>query len=409
MPYVIDGFVPWLFLPDWSKGVTESLAWSTKILGPSYTGVRQKRMMRLAPRRSFEFDIATENDSFRLSNNLLFGQGKREWMLPVWQDRQSIGSTANYGDEEVMCLTVGYDFQDALFGQATHALLCKNEFNPSEFEVVEILAATLDRITLVNPLEHTWPVGSYLYPLRRAILSNFPSAVLPTNRVSSNRVRFDLVEPCDWGSYEFPDTYLGRPVWERGNDWRVAPSLGFNRVINTVDNDTSIPVNFDLPDKAFMSFSSALTAYGRAEHAELRSILYSLAGRFKSIWLPTLLQDLQMAANISSGSTALTVRNCGYTIFGRQQAGRRDVRIELFDGTRFYRRITNSIESGDNEVLTLSSSLGQNVAAAQVRRISFMSLAQQASDSIDLTHPTDADGATTCSIVFEGVIEPPAE
>lgn len=401
MPYTENGFVPFLLLPDWSKGVLESLAWSTRIIGPTLTGMRQKRMMRIAPRRSIEFDIAATQDSRRWADNLLFGQGKREWMLPIWHDRQTTSASLPAGSGFIPCDTAGYDFSQ-------YAILCKNEFNPFDFEIFEIDSVEVGGLQLVSALDFDWPQYSVLYPLRRAVLASFPSMTLPTNTTSSGRVRFDITEPCDWPAHEFADTYLGWPVWDRDNDWREVRNLAFNRIINTVDNETSIPVNFDFPDNSFVSLNSAATAAGRAEASELRSLLYALQGRFKSIWLPSMLDDLTLVSPVSSSATNITVRKCGYTLFGKQRRGRRDIRVELLDGTVFYRRITSSSEGASNETLTLNSSFGQSVSPSQVRKISFMSLAQQASDSIDLSHPTDADGATTCSFVFEGVIEPPA-
>lgn len=401
MPYELGAMVPWPLLPNWKGGISESLEFRTKVIGPTLTGVRQKRRMRTAPRRSFEFDVLPNNDGQKLIDNLRFGQGKREWALPIWHDRQSLQAPLSLGSTVIPCATTGYDF-------ATHALLRHRLLNTFEFEVVEIGAIAVDGLTLVNPTTLAWDTSTRLYPLRRAVLSEFPRSQVYTTQVSTMRVRFDLVETCDWTPYTFASSYLGWPVWEFKNDWGKQVNLGFDRVITTVDNDTSIPTYYDLPDVAFASQDMRWMAHKREANTLLRSVLYALAGRYTSIWLPTGIEDLKLSAAVGSADTTISVRKCGYTLFGMMKPGRRDIRIELYDGTIYYRRITGSAEAGDNETLTINAALGASVSIAAVKIISFMSLAEQSSDAINLQHETDADGVTTAALVFEGVIEPPA-
>lgn len=390
----------WPLLPNWKRGVTESLEFRTRIIGPTLTGLRQKRRMRLAPRRSFGFEVHPHHQGRRLLDNLRFAQGKQEWALPVWFDRQTLAATLSSGATSIPCNTLGYDFVDGGL-----AVLRKNVLYSTQFEIVEIDTVGEDSITLATATDEEWPEGTFLYPIRRARMADSSNnAILLSGEVSTLGVQFDVSEPCDWEAYSFSSSYRNRPVWEIDTNWRQNRSFGFDRIITAVDNDTSIPAYFDFPEKTFTSLDSFLQAKTREVTARNRSLLYALAGRYTSIWVPTLANDLQMAANISSASTSLTVQYCGYSLFGLGK--RQDIRIELVNGTVYYRRITNASVSGDNEVLTLSSALGANVSVAQVRRISFLMLMQQASDSATMTHLTDA--ASTLPVVFEGVIEPPA-
>src|SRR5690606_26788556 len=84
--------------------------------------------------------------------------------------------------------------------------------------------------------------------------------------------------------------------------------------------------------------------HGRSEQAALRSLLYWLAGRYSALWVPSGMADLQLAADVGASDTTLSVEWCGYTVFGRQQVNRRDIRIRLHDGTVHYRRISDSSE-----------------------------------------------------------------
>lgn len=400
MAYELGGFVPLPLLPNWKQKVMESLEFRTKVLGPTLTGLRQKRRMRIAPRRSFDFEIQATKDNRRLIDNIRFAQGKQQWLLPIWHDRQTLPAGLAAGSTHIPCTTAGYDFNQ-------YVMLRHPDLNTPEFEVAQIASIQADGLDLVIPTGTEWPAASRLFPLRRAVVSEFPKSNNLTDDVAVIPVRFDVDEPCDWTPYVFPTLYRGWPVWEFKHDWAEPRALGFDRIITVEDNNTGLPEYYDLPNKAFLSLNMRWRAKGRDGNNELRAVLYALAGRYRSVWMPTGMPDLQLAANITSAATTISVKNCGYTVFIHQAVGRRDIRIETKTGQVYYRRITGSALAGANETLTISSSLGTAVAMSNVRRISFMCLAQQASDSIMLTHETDANGIATAPFVFEGVVDPP--
>ena len=367
------------------------------------TGLRQKRRMRIAPRRGFTFETHPHHASRRLLDNLRFAQGKLEWALPVWPDRQSLSAALPDASTSIPCLTAGYDF-----AAGRYAVLRRPTVFNTEFEIVQIDSIDPDAINLTNATSRAWPAGTHLYPLRMARMSDSSNnASLYNGEVSTLSVAMEVSEPCDWPEHEFASSYRGRPVWEFDTDWRARRNFDMNRIITQVDNDTSLPSYFDFPGKTFAALDVLWQAKGRVQHSLVRSVLYSLAGRYVSLWVPTYTDDLKMIGSISSASTALNVEHCGYTLFGAGVDGRRDIRIELNDGTVYYRRVVSSAVVSGNERLTLSSALGATVTAQQVRRICFLMLMQQSSDSTTLSHLTDADGAATLPVVFEGVIEPP--
>ena len=115
-------------------------------------------------------------------------------------------------------------------------------------------------------------------------------------------------------------------------------------------------------------------------------------------------QDLKVVAPISSAATTISVQWAGYTLFGKGKHNRKDLRIELNNGTVFYRRISNAVEAGANETLTLSSALGAAVTPGQIRCVSFMALCTLASDEIDLEHEADSDGVATSTRPWKAVV-----
>jgi hypothetical protein len=131
-------------------------------------------------------------------------------------------------------------------------------------------------------------------------------------------------------------------------------------------------------------------------------LFYGLAGRFGNIWVPTGTADLQIIGGGSLLDSTLTVEWSGNTLFGELAKGRRDIRIELRDGTALHRRIETTIEVGGNEELGLDSGLG-GIDPSMIRRISFLVLAEQSSDAIEIQHLADADGVTRAATTFRAV------
>lgn len=298
MGYTADGMVLWPLLPNWKSGVSEALEFRTRILGPTLTGARQKRRMRIAPRRSFGFEVHPHHDSRRLLDNIRFSQTGREWALPIWHDRQKIAADLGAGSTSIPCATSGYDFADGRY-----AVLRRQGVFSDSFEIVQVDSIEPDAITLATATANDWSAGSYLFPIRTARLAeNSNAAALLNGEVSTLSVSMEVTEPCDWPAYDFPDVYRGWPVWEFDTDWRQARNFGFDRIIAKVDNDTSIPSHFDFSGKTFSTMDVLWWAKGRAQHSLVRSVLYALLGRYKSLWVPTYTNDLEMAATIGSSS-----------------------------------------------------------------------------------------------------------
>ena len=401
MSYESDDLPVWPLLPNWKRGVTDAVAFKTNIIGPTLTGMRQKRKNRIAPRRSIGFEVHPHHDSRRLFDNMRFSMGRRMWLLPMWMDVQKLPLEALMGSDEITCETEGYDFH-----VGGRVLLREDRLLTTNFEVAEIAEVNVDGLVLVDELANPWAAGTRVYPLRNARVSeDSQNVTLLNGEVSTMSVMMEVAEPCDWPAYEFAHTYRGRPVFVPRANWKDQRSFGVERLTTSVDNTTSLPVYFDFPNKPFASINCSLMAKTRAQTAELRSLLYALAGRYTSLWTPTLTNDLVVIADIDSAATTIDVGYAGYTVFGLGLNGRRDIMVELLDGSVYYRRITDSVEVSGGERITINSALGVDVSRSSIRRVCFLMLMQQASDATTMLYHTDR--VTTLPLAFEGVIEPP--
>jgi hypothetical protein len=396
MSYAIGQPVLWPVPPDWGTPVRETLAWLTDYLS-SRNGKRQKRQLRVAPRRTFEFTVIATADNRRLLDALGFDQGARQWLLPIWPDGQQLAASLSLGSTTVPCATAGRDFRAG--GQA----VLWSAINHWELLAVGTVAA--DSLTLTTATAAIWPAGTRLYPLRVAVTAASAAESLYSDDASALKVKLQIDEPCDVTGVAPAATYRGVPVLEWQGDWVNDPTAQFDRSTQAVDATTGPIVTLDLPGAPFRLQSHAWVLNGRTDQSAFRGLLYWLRGRMGTLWVPSFNTDLVLAASITSAALVLPVNWAGYAVFGRQQANRRDIRIELWNGTIFYRRITASAEAGSTESLTLDSALGQAVAPADVRVISFMTVAEQAADSISIDHLTDADGTAQASINWAGALD----
>lgn len=394
----ITGFriTAWTWTPDWSgDGVLERLSWLTSAMRSKQTGKQQKRKDRIAPRRAFEFDVAKGAKDRRAMDAALFAWSSRTWALPIFPDVRRLGGALASGSSTVMVDTVGLDFRDGGL-----AMLWASS---TKYEVVEVQQRLADRLTLSRPTTRAWPQGTRLYPVRNARLTSWPTQKLWHDDAGNTRLAFEITEPCDWPSTWPSALYRGRPVLEERPNTDDDGESTYERDVMPLDGETGLVSVVDRPGISFRVDNLRWTLTNRAHHARMRGLLYALSGRFGALWVPSWVSDLVVVANVAASDVALLVEWCGYTRFSRGAVNRRDIRIELHDGTVFYRRITAWIEMDENtEQLTLDASLGMVVRVDAIRIISFLSYSEGAGDEIEIQHLTDADGIGRVGVNFKG-------
>jgi len=396
LPVTADRVFIWAFLPDWEEGITERLEWLTDLLA-SRTLVEQRRALRIAPRRSFNAEMYVENRERQFLDLALFDWSSRVWGLPVWPEVQLLTQAVSASALRIPCATEYLDFHAGGL-----VILHSGSVFGCEGAVIASVDAT--GIDLEAPLQNAWPAGTRLYPARTAQLRTEPKLKRLTDQAVSASVDFVVVEPCDWVEVLPPTLYRGFPVLEQRPDETEDLTSSQARIIATLDSGSAIPLITDVAGRAMPVRAWKWVESGRQERAALRSLLYGLRGRQVPVWIPTHADDLTVVSIIVDTATSIEIAHCGYTRFGKQIPGRRDIRIELFDGSVFHRRITGSQElSVDVERLQIDSALGVSVAPAQVRRICWMTLSRLSSDRVEIEHVTDSAGVATCALTFRGV------
>lgn len=386
----------WPLAPDWQHGVQESLAWGTDVMTAPATAVSQHRSYRATPRRSFAFEVAAAGADRRLAEMLLAGHAGA-WQLPIWPDVQRLGAALAAGATAVPCVTAGRDFV-----AGGRALLFTDA---RRWEIVEVDTVAADHLGLVSAITGSYGPGARVYPLRAARVRSGAEERLLNDDLGRRGLTFEIAEACDWPELAGGPTYLGHDVLAVRPDEASDPTASMERLERAVDYGAALPFVHDLAGVALRAQQSHWTLYGREEHTWFRSLLYSRCGRLVPIWVPSFASDLRPVAPVAGGSAVLSIEWAGYTLFGLGKPNRRDLRIELKDGSVHYRRVLAAVEAGDAETLTLDASIdAASIAPGRIRAISFMALSTLASDEIEIDHATDADGLATATTGWQAVV-----
>ncbi|HBO4355108.1 TPA: hypothetical protein L4U31_002866 [Pseudomonas aeruginosa] len=388
--------IAWAFVPDWGDGVLELLSWSTDIL-QSETAKEQRRSLRQTPRREFEAHVYVEGRERQLLDLALHGWSARTWALPLWHEIQLLHIGIPSGAMFIPCATVALDFTEP--GLAM--LRGESAFISETVEVAEIRS---DGLLLKRGTQQAWGPGTRLYPARSAQLQEEPQLTRLTDTLISADVRFLIVEQSHWPAAMPMATYRGWPVYDQRPDESEDLTHTLARLLLTLDNGTSTPLYTDTANRGLVVRGHRWIDLGRAARAVLRSFLYALRGRWSAVWIPTHADDLTLVDVVTSVATSMNIAACGYTRFSNGAPGKRDIRIELTDGTVLHRRITGSAElTPEIEVVNIDTALGRQVAPSDVARICWMNLMRLDSDVQKLEHITDSEGVATWSTVWREV------
>jgi hypothetical protein len=386
----------WTFVPNWQGGITERLAWLTLVERGS-NGVETSTPLRETPRRSWEFQALAEGTTRQRLEAMLVDGSARNWAVPVFTDQSVLATPVTQGSTTIPVNTAALDF--------TAGGLAILHQSALRFEVVQVDTVAANAITLKIGAQATWPAGTRLFPMRMARLDDWPQLDRYSSAVlGASSVRFVSVDANDWPAQMPATTYRGLPVLETRPEWSDNPSVHYGRDVTLIDNDIGMVFVDDVTGLPWPTQTHRWQLVGRTERDTFRRLLYALQGRANTLWVPTWSDDLTPMGPLNTGDYALQVAWHGYTAYLHQQPGRRDIRIELADGTVLYRRITGSVAlSADIEQLSVDTAWVTTVLPKNIVRMSFMGLCRLNADAVEIQHVTDVDGVAACAVTFAQV------
>ncbi len=389
--------VPWVYAA--AGDVSERLDFLTDVLRAK-TGPEQTRRLRYAPRVFQQFDTQETAQVRRLMETDLALNGAGLWDVPLVQEACPLLAEVEGGVDTALA----GDFRWCRFVEGGRVLIMGDD--PQVFDVCEVATVGDDTLTLVDPPANDWPTGTWAMPLFEGMLDTQPNLGRFTGNHGLAQITFRLTEPVDVEQDAGSAVYRTLPVFEIRPDWSQDPETTHDRDLLYEDNDIGTPIAFDLPGQALVLHVVQTSTQGRQATWELRQLLYAFGGRWAAFWAPSQAADFLVVANLVAASATLDVEFTGMSGYALP-TWRRDIRIELEDGTILYRRITAVADIGANkERLTLDSALGVNRTAAQVALVSFLAPCQQDADTNLLKFwKGSTSGLAQCEMRFRGIVD----
>lgn len=394
----IGNFPVWPFPANWSEEVRETLEWLTDVI-QSPTGAEQRRALRKYPRRMIEFNSVFRGPARALFDNLMMQHGGRDWYLPLWIEAHVTSAIAIAGGDLIPCTS-------AIDGEFfVGDVIFINAGDPFKFELAEIEAIASNGIQTVGALASSWPPGTMIYPMRKARFTDQPAPTRNSDNHQGVQVRFMVSQNnnqiADPETDLLIETYRGNAVLSTPPNERESLEYAYDRMLEETDNQTGMPYRRDTANLAFTTQGHKWVLKGRDQNKAFRAMVYYLKGRAIPIWIPTFFQDIEPVENTPAGETYIYFKNIGFSASGGMTAARRDICIEMIDGTRLFRRILSStVLPNGNEAIGLDAVFPTGLNIASVLRISFMALFRLDQDQIEIVHHTDNAGISEVSTTF---------
>jgi hypothetical protein len=376
--------------PDWSQTVTESLEWQTNIMA-SPVGAEQRQLMRISPRRSIEYTAACFDSYYRgFLTSLMDAGAGQEFYVPLWVDINTLDRSAPAG---ATVLTFAGQRNELLNATAIF-IAGDTPWNSQGLEVASTsFSGGFTYVNLVSGLAVRAGKGTTVYRLMSAYLEI--SSVTETRQSDSAvsaQVRFTFTQNSDWPVAEGFEVYQSAAVVEWTQSEADTMEGTYDRLQETLDNQTGIPVTIDIAGLAFPTNKFTVSLFNKAQIDSMRSYLYLLSGRLLLAYFPTGRADFVVTEDLVANTNALTVARCGFTEFGGVSSGRQDILVTLRNGVKFYERIIGSalIGNTNEESLTVADAWPYSIRASDILRVSFLQLGRLDADRIDIVYSTDS-------------------
>lgn len=348
------------------SGVKESFEWLTDIIA-TYT-TEQRIQLRVNPNHTIEFSAILVGNNQSKLNALVHGWGEYLFGVPIWWQSSQPGALS--ASDTVITFTTTYaDYRAAGLALVWDSL--------SNYEAVTISSVASGSLTLTSGLKNSY-TNPKVMPLRQGYLVQGVNQDRITDTINKNQMVFKIIDldEVTGGSYT---QYQSLDVLEDPSVSVQALKAGILRPHGFIDNKTGVPKVYTKRNVSVISdtFNSIKkTAQGRWE---LLQFIHARKGRAVPFWLPSWRKDFTLTANITSAT--ITIEACEARFYES-----RHVMIRTTAGVVYYRQISSTGISGNDETLTLDSSLGVTVTMAEVDRISLLDKVRFNADRLQVDH-----------------------
>lgn len=367
------------FAPNWSSGVEETLSFRSTVTR-SWDGTEQRRSLRAIPRRRMGYTALLRGRETQVLDNLLYGWQGRLFAVPLWAEPATLLAGAAAGDT-----VLTFNSTNRTFAAGNLLALWRDS---TLSEVREITSIVGNTVTLRSPLTNAWPAGSRAYPTMVSALADEVQTRRLTDSVVEVSLTFDgepstNIYPVSKGSaaatYKSEELYVDYVNWVDG----IEMSWASDRL--TIDRGTG---QFRGVQRSGFSTPTKGHNWTLRNHAgvfQFRQWLQRREGRAQPFYCPTGFVDFTMVADGGLNDNAIDVAGNGYDLFSNAASSRRDIAIQLKNGTTICRRITAANPNVDGTIrLQLDGVLGVSFALSDVKRVSLLGFYRLAADDVTI-------------------------
>lgn len=356
----------------------------------SRSGKEQRVAQRDVPRIMIDYKTMVSENDMRSAMARLADQQDDTMQMPDWPRPISLDGPAAAGSSLVVADTL-----DGWVRSTVAIIFVWQTEDGVAYTTSTISGISGYNISLSTPLARAVPAEALAYRMWTGHLEKSVAGSFAGDRISEVTVKFS-VDPGfeNLGSIPAnPETYGDRELISREPDWNQPMDAEFLSSLETLD--------YGVGRKAFtrpVAFNDRLLkcsywAEDRADVDYFLGIFRRLYGQQGEVFMPTFTEDLAMRGPLDSSDTAIRVIGSDTATMYAASTIFDHIAIFLMDGTVIRRTVPSitpiSDSTGNDSILNLGSSVGQDVDLSDIDRICWLPVWRFASDQLVIQWQSD--------------------
>lgn len=403
-----------------SEKIIEKLEFLTQI-HKSWDGTEQRMALRNEPRRYISYDyLGMKTWHSQYLRMLTFGQQTQLIEFPLWHAKSELKDIAYKGQ------AMAKIEPEALWGYrniGAFELWTSDKVGGLKYDLKYLSASGV--LGMTKQLTSDWPAAiTTVIPVCLGVLQQEDKYVNLHSDLTSMMINLELLQnqkaplfppgvdefhdeiiKRDAISRGLPEFYLGVEVFRHEPPWEEDMSSSSSRNVNRLDNETGIFL-FDLKnEETTESKDITYIGFSRTEIYNLQRFFYRIKGRLKSFYMPSWVNDMELAEDAPAGQIYILTK---FNLYWKHYAKSRRRKMIVV----FYRNESCEIlkiagystdETGQYGKVYLENALKRGINKNAIRMISYFYRCRLASDTLTVDYETTE--AARITLTFQEVDE----
>ena len=275
-------------MANWVKPITERISFHTDTL-VGRDGSEQRIKLYILPRVMYEYEFLVTFTRFQAFQNLIYGVQGRKILVPIWAEMKSFTKTNN------------------LQNLAAAQYLFYN--GESSYEVVSLLKVN-NTVVYANDPSLNVSNMTWVVPLRIGSTRDKVQIAMLNRSVGTGTIQLIMDDfiPATLPSVN-AFTLEGLPVLMLEPERVSNLGVSITRPSGVVDYGGKVAA-YDLYNRS--ETSRSIDFFGRRSQFSIRDFFIQMSGKFKSFYMPTFQNDLDIVGGTEAGSKRLFVTDVGF-------------------------------------------------------------------------------------------------